>query len=440
MSVPAYESYQPTDLQWLGDLPSHWRTPPFWSLFRRTKRVGHPEAELLSVYRDYGVIRKSDRDDNFNNASDDLGTYQLVEPGDLAVNKMKAWQGSLGISQLRGIVSPAYFVFESRHRENPHFLHHLLRSAPFAAAFMMISKGVRPNQWDVDPDHLNQLPVPLPSLEEQSAIAAFLDRETGKIDALVEEQRQLIGLLKEKRQAVVSHAVTKGLDPSAPMKALGLDWPAEVPAHWEVLPLTRLVGQFVDYRGATPTKVADGVPLITAAQIKNGRLDHSLDPAFISEAEYATRMTRGYPARGDLLLTTEAPLGEAALIEDERVAPGQRMILMKVKDHKVSTNFLLQHFRSIFGQKELWTRASGSTASGIRSDRLRASQVLVPPLHEQRAICAHIDHVTAEFDAIDAAATKQIALLQERRAALISAAVTGKIDVRGHVAAEAEAA
>jgi type I restriction enzyme S subunit len=144
-------------------------------------------------------------------------------------------------------------------------------------------------------------------------------------------------------------------------------------------------------------------------------------------------MTRGFPALGDVLLTTEAPLGEVAQIEDTRVAPGQRMILLKADEAKIRSDFLFWHFRSDFGRKELWTRASGSTASGIRSDRLRASAVLVPPLEEQDRIVAFIRDALAKFAGVEAEVQKQICLLQERRAALISAAVTGKIDVRGLV-------
>jgi type I restriction enzyme S subunit len=197
----------------------------------------------------------------------------------------------------------------------------------------------------------------------------------------------------------------------------------------------------VDYRGVTPQKLDEGpVPLITATQIKNGRIDHALDPVFISEEEYEARMTRGFPERGDVLITTEAPLGETAQIIDERVSPGQRIILMKPNLAKITKAYLFTHFRSQFGQKELWVRASGSTASGIRADRLRASAVLVPPLEEQEIIVRHIDDEISHLPPIEEAANRQIELLQERRTALISAAVTGKIDVRGLVPAKAEAA
>jgi type I restriction enzyme S subunit len=189
------------------------------------------------------------------------------------------------------------------------------------------------------------------------------------------------------------------------------------------------VRQFVDYRGSTPTKVSDGIPLITATQIKNGRIDHSRDPVFITEEEYRDRMTRGFPERGDVLVTTEAPLGETAQIEDETVAPGQRIIMMKPDLKKVTGDYLFAHFRSDVGRTELLLRASGSTASGIRADRLRGSKVLVPPINEQEAITDYIRRTTSPLPPVMEAIERQIVVLKEYRSALVTNAVMGKIRV-----------
>src|SRR5690606_32587803 len=151
-------------------IPQGWTSTPLWSHFRRLKRTGYEDEELLSVYRDYGVVPRASRDDNFNKASDDLSGYQLVEPGDLVVNKMKAWQGSLGVSQHRGIVSPAYFVYALQSQLNTRFIHYLLRSQPYTSWYRAISKGIRPNQWDLIPEDFGRVPVLTPPLDEQRAI------------------------------------------------------------------------------------------------------------------------------------------------------------------------------------------------------------------------------------------------------------------------------
>ena len=178
--------------------PHLWREVPFWSLFRRVKEINHPDEELLSVYRDHGVVPTASRDDNFNKPSLDLSGYQLVRKGALVTNKMKAWQGSIAISRHRGIVSPAYYVYEPLSREHDQYLHYLLRSQPFVALYQRISKGVRVNQWDLEHEALRIVPIRLPDLPTQKAIANFLDRETVRIDQLIEKKQRMVEVLGER--------------------------------------------------------------------------------------------------------------------------------------------------------------------------------------------------------------------------------------------------
>ena len=266
---------------------------------------------------------------------------------------------------------------------------------------------------------------------EQTQIAKFLDYETAKIDALIEKQQQLIALLKEKRQAVISHAVTKGLNPDAPMRDSGVEWLGEVPAHWEVLNLNRVVSTFVDYRGRTPEKTDEGRPLVTAGAVRNGIVDLGRAPQFVSEETYDLLRQRGVPEAGDLLFTSEAPLGEVAIVEDVEIACAQRIIMFKLDRTRIQPEFIWLYLRSQAGQDEIQTKASGSTAEGIRADRLRRCRVLMPLREEQAEIVSHVAKELSGFDEILQKASEQTELLQERRTALISAAVTGKIDVRG---------
>lgn len=440
MSNTGYPRYRASGIDWLGAIPDHWAVAPLKRIVAIPITDGPHETPdfvaegipFVSAEAVSGGIVDFSKVRGFISEHDHHRYSQkyLPQRGDIFIVKSGATTGVSAIVETDrefNIWSPLAAV-RCKLGIHSKFLLYYVRSRNFLEAVTLFwSFGTQQN---LGMGVLENLQVALPPLSEQAAIAAFLNRETAKIDALVEEQKRMIDLLKEKRQAVISHAVTKGLNPDAPMKDSGFEWPQTIPAHWEVLSLTRVVEQFVDYRGVTPTKLQEGIPLITATQIKNGRIDHSLDPVFISEDEYSTRMTRGFPQTGDVLLTTEAPLGEVAMIEEPRVSPGQRMILMKVDKSKVTNEFLYRHFQSDFGRNELAMRASGSTASGIRSDRLRGSAVLVPPLDEQRQIVTHIEEKTAGFDDLNVEIENQLDLLQERRSALISAAVTGKIDVR----------
>ena len=270
----------------------------------------------------------------------------------------------------------------------------------------------------------------VPPHSEQRAIAAFLDRETAKIDALVAKKERLIELLQEKRTALISDAVTKGLDPDVPLKDSGVEWLGGIPAHWEVKQLNRVVTRFVDYRGKTPEKVPFGVPLVTAKNIKNQMIDFSESQEYIREELYPLWMVRGFPELGDVVVTTEAPLGESAQITDTKVALAQRIILLKADKDKVTNEYLKYHFVGDSGYCELQTRATGSTAIGIKASHIKASLITIPPIIEQRVIAAFLDRETAKIDALIAKVREVINHLKELRTALISAAVTGKIDVR----------
>lgn len=203
---------QDTGAPWLGWVPAHWHVKPLWSMYRAKKETGHPKETLLSVYRDYGVIEKSSRDDNKNRESDDLGGYQLVVCGDLVTNKMKTWQGSIAVSSIQGIVSPAYYVYRKLHAGNDGYFHHLFRSLPYITGYNSISKGIRVGQWDLEADKFRLFPVLIPPKPEQDAIVAFVDRETTRIDKLIDKTERSIELLHEHRTALITAAVTGKID------------------------------------------------------------------------------------------------------------------------------------------------------------------------------------------------------------------------------------
>lgn len=185
---------------------------PFWRLFTRVSRIGYPDETLLSVYREFGVVKREDRDDNKNRVGADTSRYQLVEAGDLVVNKMKAWQGSLGVSGYRGIVSPAYFVYTPHHSCNDVYLNYVLRSQPLVDHYFANSKGIRPGQWDLQPERLDQIRVPIPPRTVQDALVEHLSRETAQIDEMLLNIAHLSSLLTERRSALVTAAVTGQID------------------------------------------------------------------------------------------------------------------------------------------------------------------------------------------------------------------------------------
>lgn len=202
---------KPSGTAWLGDIPADWTIRPLWSMFRRLKCVGYPEEQMLSVFREFGVIAKDSRDNN-NQTAENRNIYQLVHPGWLVTNRMKAWQGSVGVSELRGIVSGHYLCFEPRHNDDSRYLNWLFRCPRYTTGYASISRGVRIGQAEIDNDDYRVLPVVAPPMAEQIEIAAYLDDKTSKIDTLIAKANEHIALAKERRSALITAAVTGQLD------------------------------------------------------------------------------------------------------------------------------------------------------------------------------------------------------------------------------------
>ena len=444
MSLSKYVNYKYSGADWLGDIPDHWRTVPLWTLFRRTKRTGCETEQLLSVYRDFGVIPKASRDDNNNKASDDLSVYQLVEPGDLAVNKMKAWQGSVAISEYRGIVSPAYFIYEAIHKENARYLHYLLRSPRYITGYLAISKGIRVNQWDLEPQYHSRMPVVLPTNEEQFKIATLLDRETGKIDVLIAEQEKLLTLLAEKRQAIISHAVTKGLNPDVPMKDSGVEWLGEVPAHWEVSRVKYYcsVRGRIGFRGYTTedqVNEGDGALVLGATQITNTGQISLEAPVYISWEKYFESPEIMVESGDVLMVQRGSTCGKVGFVSADFGATTINPSIVLPKEICTSPRLLFLFLSSSVVQNFL-TSSLGKTAIPMLSqEQIGNLAFCVPPKSEQVSIIEFVQTKVSQLDSLTTKAELAIELLKERRSALISAAVTGKIDVRNAVTEEVAA-
>ena len=436
----AYSEYKDSGVDWLGEAPSHWTTLPVGRLYQRTKRTNYADKELLSVYRDHGVVPTASRDDNNNKPSEDLTAYQLVEPDNLVMNKMKAWQGSIAIAEYEGIVSPAYFVYEPNARmfdlALPKYIHYLLRHPIYIAQYLRQSKGIRVNQWDLDPDEFKKIELLLPTKEEQKKIIAFLDHETAKIDALIEKQQRLIELLKEKRQAVNSHAATKGLKPNTPMKDSGVEWLGEVPAHWKVKKLKYLVDEPLMY-GANEAAIDNNPNNPRFIRITDVNDDGSL------RADTFCSLSEGVAApfllkEGDVLLArTGGTVGKSFLYANTwgKCCFAGYLIKASLNQQIVLAEWFYQYAQTRYYWDWIDSVQIQATLPNVSAEKYNGFFVPTPPINEQMNIVAEIRRRTDKFDVLIAAAEQTVAYMQERRTALISAAVTGKIDVRDWQAA-----
>ena len=433
-----YESYKDSGIPWLGEVPAHWEVKRLRftvNLNPVKSELDIPEDTLVSfipmeaVNFDKNLTLTEER-----NLDEVYKGYTYFKNGDVVLAKITPCfeNGKSAIAQnlTNGIAfgTTELHVLRSQNSINNHFLYYLIKSDSFMKIGESEMYGAG-GQKRIPEEFIKNFFIGLPPYYEQTAIAHYLDTKLGEIDVLIDKQQTLLEKLAEQRTAVITHAVTKGLNPAAAMKNSGVEWLGDVPAHWDVSPFKLVMNSIIDYRGKTPEKINSGVFLITARNIKNGIIDYTLSQEFIDEDNYEEVMRRGLPKLGQVLMTTEAPLGEVAQIDRTDVALAQRVLKFDGKKNKLDNRFLKYFILSKAFQASLYKFATGSTALGIKSERLSYLKSLLPPITEQTAIADYLDQETAKIDRLCETVNQTIGRLKEYRTALITQAVTGKIKV-----------
>lgn len=266
-----YAAYKKAEGEWLGQIPSHWGVHRLKYIVKETNARSEMGTEqLLRVSQFTGVtqrLRKEGQEEQDTRAASLIG-YKIVEPNELVINIMLAWNGSLGVSKFHGIASPAYCTYRFKQNVQPWFFHHLLRSPIYKARIKAMSTGVVESRLRLYSDDLFRIEALLPPPEEQAAIVRFLDWASARLERTIRAKRRVIALLNEQKQAIIHRAVTRGLDPNVPLKPSGIAWLGDIPAHWEVVTVGAVMsliqtGPFGSQLHAHDY-VAQGVPLTSS--------------------------------------------------------------------------------------------------------------------------------------------------------------------------------
>lgn len=426
MQLPQYAQYSEyfdSGFDWIKSVPSHWTVSKLGSCLSPVSKKNHGDKPLLSITREAGVIERDveDQDSNHNFIPDDLGNYKLVREGQFAMNKMKAWQGSYGVSEHTGIVSPAYYVFDFAKPFDPRFFNIAIRSKLYVSYFGSASDGVRIGQWDLNKTRMKAIPFLAPPLEEQQAIARFLDDKTDKIGRAVKIKEGQISLLRERKQIILKEAVTKGLHPDAPMKDSGIDWIGQIPAHWE-----RLANKFIfKLKKDTVGKCASEYDLLSLTL--RGIIKRDMDnPEGKFPAEFDTYQE---VLPGDFVFChfdVEETPRTVGLSDFRGMITGAYTVYHT--SNKFDRRFLLYFYLFADTDKKLRSLYKG-LRNTIPKDVFGSFKTPLPPLKEQREIVDHIDESSAKVEAAIELKQRQIEALKEYKATLINAAVTGKIKV-----------
>ena len=389
MSLPQYPAYQNTGLQWLGDVPAHWQAKRLDHYFEeRREKVSDKDYAPLSVTK-LGVVPQLDTAAK----TDDNDNRKLVLARDFVINSRSDRKGSAGVADRDGSVSLINTVLRPLPSVEGRFVHYLLRSVAFQEEFYRWGKGIVADLWSTNYSEMKNIILPIPPWGEQAVIAAFLDRETAKIDALIAEQEQLIALLKEKRQAVISHAVTKGLDPTAQMKGSGVEWLGDVPAHWRVTPLMHLtqLDRPIMYGIVLPgPNVDEGVPIVKGGDVKSHRLRVELLNKTTYEIEEPYARARLEP--GDIVYSIRGTIGEAEIVPNELRGANMTQDAARIAPNAATNNRWLVHaVRSTPVFVQLEQRSLGAAVRGINIFDLKRARIPVPPRSEQNAIADHLE-------------------------------------------------
>lgn len=437
MKLAPYPEYKESGVSWLGKIPAHWDCLPHRAVFSEVKDQGHIDEPLLSVTIAKGIIPQSKllaNSSKKDSSNLDKSKYKLVCPDDIVYNKMRAWQGAIGVSRYRGIVSPAYIVVRLRRAGNPNYFHYLLRTPLFAKEAERWSYGITPDMWSLRPEHFKLIYSCVPRHEEQTQIARFLDWKTAQINKFIRNKRRLIELLKEQKQNVINQAVTRGLDPNVKLKPSGVEWIGDIPEHWDATKLKRVVS-FNPSKSETRANPADEEKVVFLP-MENISVNGDID---CSEKRTLSEVWNGftYFRRGDVVVAKITPCfenGKGAYLKglesDFGFGTTELIVLRPSKAiDGAFLRFLTSTKQFLLLGEQYMTGAAGQQR--IPSDFVKNYPIGLPPIDEQLEILEHIQEKSAEIDQAISRAQREIELMREYRTRLISDVVTGQVDVRG---------
>jgi len=384
---------------------------------------GCPDAPVLSLYRDFGVVPKDSRNDNHNVTSLDTSNYKVVDIGDLVINKMKAWQGSMAVSDYRGIVSPAYHVCSiTSNKVNKRYLHHLLRNPAYLPEYVRLSTGMRIGQWDLGFDDFKNIPFLIPPFDEQAKIADYLDNGCTSLDSILDKTHSSIEAYKKLKQAVITQAVTKGVRGKREMKDSGVEWISEIPANWTVKRGKQLFSE-TNERSETGSEELLTVSHITGVTPRSQKNVNM----FKSESLVGYKICHNGDLAANTMWMWQGAIGVSKF--HGVISPSYNTYRQKTNDYYFEYLDFLLRIRPLIDAYTI--HSTGITLSRLRlyPDSFLSLYFIVPPITEQKEIADYLDTKCAEIDRLIAKKEQLVKELESYKKSLIYEVVTGKREV-----------
>jgi type I restriction enzyme S subunit len=417
-----YDSYKPSGAEWLGEIPSHWSVTPAKRLFREVSEKNKPDAELLSVTQDFGVVPKSQLEQRVVMPTGQLQTFKLVRKDDFVIS-LRSFQGGIEYSEFTGLVSPAYTVLRKQKEANSRYLKHLLKSAAFISELNTSVTGIREGK-NISFSEMSYSLLPLPPNDEQDRIVTFLDQKTAEIDAAIAKKERLILLLNEQKSILINKAVTKGLNPEVPMRDSGIPWVGYVPSHWNMLRF-KYCASITSGQVNPKREPYASMPLIAPNHIEpcTGRL-LQIEIARDQGADSGKYLLEA----GDLIYSKIRPALRKACISPVAGLCSADMYVLR-PNRLMNKRYLLGYLLTDAFTQPALDAALRVAMPKVNREALGDFPMLVPPLEEQEAIADFMSTCEERYNPVIETEKSQLEKLSELRALIVASAVMGKMRV-----------
>lgn len=428
--MAAYDSYKDSGVKWLGKVPRHWEILPGKAVFSENKVKNDNNTEKFVLSLSYGrIIPKKDLTEGL--VPENYSAYQIVEPGYIIIRCTDLQNDKVslrtGFVKNHGIISGAYLGLKTKSSFLSQYMHLLLHVWDITKELYRYGSGLRQSlSWN-DIKYLN---IPIPPREEQEAIVSYLDNVTAKIDEAIEAQQKMIDALNERKQIIITRAVTKGLNPDAPLRDSGIDWLGQIPAHWEIKKLKMLseIKGRIGFRGYTNDDLVEsgeGAITLSPSNIKNGKMDYSYC-SYLSWFKYEESPEIKVQNGHILFVKTGSSYGKTAFVENLPMEATINPQFSLIKPISVNPVFLNYAISSTYFSLQVEKGVIGSTIPTISQNTIKNFIILLPPVEEQHKIVDSLKVKLNYIDNIISICENKISLLQERKQIIINEVVTGK--------------
>ena len=424
-----YPEHKESGLPWVGRMPAHWSQRRMKFLFQERAQKGFPDEPLLAATQTKGVVRKEDYGERTVTVTKDFHLLKLVETGDFVIS-LRSFEGGIEVAHCRGIISPAYTILAPRLEARRSYYTRFFKSPDFIRSLTLFVTGIREGQ-NIDYERLSRAYMPLPPAEEQDLMGRFLDYANGRLERAIRAKRKVIALLHEQKQAIIHRAVTRGLDPTVPLKPSGIPWLGDFPKHWELTKLKHLSPQITVGIVIQPARlyVPRGVPCLRSLNISSGRITTD-EMVFISEDSHRANR-KSQLNEGDVVLVRTGRTGVAVIVPPDFHRANCIDLLIIRKTERLLSEYLLVYFQSYGAKSDIAFNSVGAIQAHYNTATLANLRIPLPSIPEQQAILRRVETDLAPLNTAITRFEREIQLLGEYRTRLVADVVTGKLDVRG---------